>query len=137
MAIQCRLLCRWKNAVARYCRQNKNKTQERGRSRPANHCWCDSLASQESILTMLRDQDGITLTPRGGSRRLVFGVPGYMANLPGEMVLYLLERQTRSCRRVVCSTSHCTTGLIQLYSLMLISVPKSIWTSGWARSQRI
>ena len=48
--------------------------------------WCDSL-------TMLRDQDGITLTPRGGSRRLVFGVPGYMANLPGEMVLYLLERQ--------------------------------------------
>ena len=55
--------------------------------------WCDSLASQESILTMLRGQDGITLTPRGGSRRLVFGVPGYMANLPGEMVLYLLERQ--------------------------------------------
>ena len=44
-------------------------------------------------MTMLRGQDGITLTPRGGSRRLVFGVPGYMANLPGEMVLYLLERQ--------------------------------------------
>ena len=55
--------------------------------------WCDSAASQESILSMLSNQDGITLTPRGGSRRLVFGVPGYMANLPGEMVLHLLERQ--------------------------------------------
>ena len=55
--------------------------------------WCDSAASQESILSLLSNQDGITLTPRGGSRRLVFGVPGYMANLPGEMVLHLLERQ--------------------------------------------
>ena len=45
------------------------------------------------MLTLLSNQDGITLTPRGGSRRLVFGVPGYMANLPGEMVLHLLERQ--------------------------------------------
>ena len=55
--------------------------------------WCDSAASQESILGMLSNQDGITLTPRGGSRRLVFEVPGYMANLPVEMVLHLLERQ--------------------------------------------
>ena len=34
-----------KKAVARNCRQNKNKTQERGRSRPANHCCAEPLGS--------------------------------------------------------------------------------------------
>ena len=52
--------------------------------------WCDSAASQEYIHVMLSNQDRLTVTHR---RRFVSGVPGYMANLPGEMVLNLLERQ--------------------------------------------
>ena len=57
--------------------------------------WCDSAASQESILgNGYALQPGcVPVTPRGGSRRLVFWVSGYMANLPVEMVLHLLERQ--------------------------------------------
>ena len=55
--------------------------------------WCDSAASQEAVLGMLCNQEGIRVEPWGGSRRLVCGVPNYMANSPGKLIIQLLEKQ--------------------------------------------
>ena len=104
--------------------------------------WCDSAASQESILGMLSNQDGITLTPRGAAEAGASFL-GFRATWPiclGRWFHISSNAKTRNWRRVVCSMSHCTMGLDRLYLLMLISVLKSIWkitTSGLRRSHRI
>lgn len=54
---------------------------------------CEDQESREAVALMLVPRSDITVTRGAAPRRYLFGVPGYLATLPGEKIVKFIKNQ--------------------------------------------